>query len=652
MPKDRLRIALFHNSPGYGNKRAIYYLAKGLVEKGHQVDVFIPQTANEDYLPLRDLGLNVRAYGPIRRPKSINLRPFVLEGVAEIGQEWFYQRKMNSINRKIAKDINSDGYDVVYVDRCRATSSPFILQYLKVPSVYYCHEPWRNGYEHIIEEWQRKFQGNVSVFQLFSQRIYGLAKQLQRNYLKRLDRNNALRANRIVTNSQYTRDYIRHAYGKNALVSYLGVDTAIFKPLGLQRQRLVLSVGRLQQLKRHDLTIRAIGMIPENERPKLVIIADVQSSVNREELEQLAKKEKVSLEFKFNVSDQELVEWYNRAALVTYTAVKEPFGLVALEAMACGTPVVGVLEGGLQESIVDGETGFLVEPTPEACAKAIRTILNNPELGERMGAFGIKHVKQNWTWEAATERLEGHLNEVSKKDNQKCEKKRILYVTRLETFYGGNRCLYELVKKLNPMRYETVLVAPPNSIFKEKFKAIGVSFHELQTAVPFKFKNLSKIWSTNLKLIHFVKKEKISLIHINEESCLAESLFPFFMWAKISGISIIFHLRSAGLVFSAFKRFIFLLGHVVCVSKSIYTEFMVSRRSDFLTRPSKEKVVTIYDGIDTSTFSESEDGDAVKREFNLTGHHIIGCVGAIAPINRRATRSRSGCTRSATRPRA
>ncbi len=410
-----MKIALFHNSPGYGNKRAIYYLAKGLMEKGHQIDVFVPQTANEDYLPLRNLDLNIRSYGPVHRPRPINLKPFVLEGAVEVGQEWFYQRRMNQIQRKVACDINSNQYDAVYVDRCRATSSPFILKYLKTPSVYYCHEPWRNGYENIVEEWQCKFRENISVFRLLSQKVYSSMRQLQKYYLKKLDRSNALKASRVVTNSKYTSGYIWNAYGREAMVSYLGVDTTVFKPLSLERQRLVLSVGRLQQLKRHDLTIRALGLVPIENRPKFVIISDRESARNASELKILARELSVNLDIIFNVTDTELVEWYNRAQVVTYMSVKEPFGLVAIEAMACGTPVIGVREGGLQESILDGKTGFLIDAEPKACAKAIQTLLNNSNLREKMGQAGIEHINQNWTWKIAAERFENHLFEVRTK---------------------------------------------------------------------------------------------------------------------------------------------------------------------------------------------------------------------------------------------
>ena len=61
------------------------------------------------------------------------------------------------------------------------------------------------------------------------------------------------------------------------------------------------------------------------------------------------------------ITDEELVILYNKAKLVVYTPYMEPFGLVPLEAMSCGTPVVGVNEGGVMETVLNGKTGILVE---------------------------------------------------------------------------------------------------------------------------------------------------------------------------------------------------------------------------------------------------------------------------------------------------
>ncbi len=86
----------------------------------------------------------------------------------------------------------------------------------------------------------------------------------------------------------------------------------------------------------------------------------------------------------------------------TYT----PFGLVALESMACGTPVVAVSEGGVRETVVPGETGLLVERDPDGFASALIALLGNPARRDEMGRKGVAHVSSAWTWETSVRRME------------------------------------------------------------------------------------------------------------------------------------------------------------------------------------------------------------------------------------------------------
>ncbi len=77
----------------------------------------------------------------------------------------------------------------------------------------------------------------------------------------------------------------------------------------------------------------------------------------------------------------------------------EPFGIVNLEYMACGLPVVATEVGGIPEVVVDGKTGLLIEPNnPQALAAAIEKLLNAPDLRIKMGNAGRKRVEQNFTW--------------------------------------------------------------------------------------------------------------------------------------------------------------------------------------------------------------------------------------------------------------
>jgi glycosyltransferase involved in cell wall biosynthesis len=91
----------------------------------------------------------------------------------------------------------------------------------------------------------------------------------------------------------------------------------------------------------------------------------------------------------------------------------EPFGFVPLESMASGTPVIGVREGGIRETIVDGVTGFLVDRDPAAMARALDRLLAYPQEIEELGRRGREYVCQVWTWERTMTVLEQHLEQAA-----------------------------------------------------------------------------------------------------------------------------------------------------------------------------------------------------------------------------------------------
>lgn len=101
---------------------------------------------------------------------------------------------------------------------------------------------------------------------------------------------------------------------------------------------------------------------------------------------------------------EDVVQLYSHAALFVCPSVYEPFGLINLEAMACGTPVVATAVGGILEVVVHDETGWLVPPAdPPALAAAMRGILAQPERGAAFGRAGRHRVESRFSWERIAE---------------------------------------------------------------------------------------------------------------------------------------------------------------------------------------------------------------------------------------------------------
>jgi glycosyltransferase involved in cell wall biosynthesis len=120
----------------------------------------------------------------------------------------------------------------------------------------------------------------------------------------------------------------------------------------------------------------------------------------------MAKDCDVDLTVRYRPSQLELVSLYGQALAVVFVPIMEPFGLVAIEAMASGTPVIGIKEAAVRESVIDGVTGILVDRDASQIAAAIIRLQQRKETRAEMGRQAIEHVRAHWTWERTIERYE------------------------------------------------------------------------------------------------------------------------------------------------------------------------------------------------------------------------------------------------------
>lgn len=392
-----MKIAVFHNLPSGGAKRALYGYVDYLDKEGHEVDVFVPATANEQFLPLKNVSRNLEVF-PVKKTgtgylySSLKYVPPIIKSISL----W----DLEKTHKQIAERINSADYDLVFSEQDQFTMTPFFLKYIKKPTVYYCPQPPRN--EAILEAIShRKRQINLLKRLVFD---YADNKDLK------LDKNNISHAKYILTNSYFTRESILRVYGVNSFVSYLGIDTDLFQPQKVTEENLVLSVGSCRPSKGYDFLIRSLALIDPEVRPRLVIVSNFSEPGWEEYLQNLASSLNVCMDILNLIDDIKLVSLYNRAKLVLYAPYLEPFGLVPLEAMSCGTPVVAVKEGGVRETVIHGKTGLHTERDESLFAKATLELLSNDEKRYEMSKNGMKYVKEYWTLKHAGDRLSWHLN--------------------------------------------------------------------------------------------------------------------------------------------------------------------------------------------------------------------------------------------------
>jgi len=202
-----------------------------------------------------------------------------------------------------------------------------------------------------------------------------------------------------------------------------GVDRARFHPgdreaaraaLGVTRPHVLAFVGRLQPLKAPDVAVLALAALAR-QRPdldvELLVVGGASGNGNGEpaRLAKLAADAGVADRVRFLAAQphDRLATVYRAADLVLMPSWSESFGLVALEAQACGTPVVAAGVGGLQHAVGDGTTGVLVAShEPEAWAGAVARLLSNPRRLAAMGAAAARFAGVHG-WDRTATRLLG-----------------------------------------------------------------------------------------------------------------------------------------------------------------------------------------------------------------------------------------------------
>lgn len=227
------------------------------------------------------------------------------------------------------------------------------------------------------------------------------------------------RADLVVANSEFTRDELLKLGVRPARITVIhpGVDVQRFRPglpcddlrasIGMQAgERLILSVGRLSRRKGFDHVIQAL---PELARRGLdVRYAVVGIGEDQDHLASLARECAVGgrVHLLGHVSPDDLPRWYNAADVVAMPnrdidGDTEGFGMVFLEAAACGRPAIAGLAGGTGAAVLDGTTGLRVDgDSVAAIGDALARVLTDRALAERLGANGLRRAREEFSWES------------------------------------------------------------------------------------------------------------------------------------------------------------------------------------------------------------------------------------------------------------
>jgi glycosyltransferase involved in cell wall biosynthesis len=225
--------------------------------------------------------------------------------------------------------------------------------------------------------------------------------------MKVIDKKLVSYADYIIANSNFTASQCEKIYGiyKTETI-YPGVSITEFPLAPVEKKDYILCVSRLSKFKNIELVIQAVFLLKQKGLIlKLIIIGDGEEKKNLvSQCKKLGLTENVI--FTGMIDRELLISYYSRALCVVFPSIDEPFGIVPIEAQAAWTPVIVTRSGGPMESVIEGVSGFLVQPgSLDELVEKLLYFLQNPRMAESMGISARRNVVAKFTWEKASEQL-------------------------------------------------------------------------------------------------------------------------------------------------------------------------------------------------------------------------------------------------------
>lgn len=361
-----MQIALIDNLPEGGAKRVVFEQIKYL-SKHHQVSYYT--NTRSSIFPFEKYAQSV-----IRTDLEFQRYSGLLRPLQET-QYFLLALKY----QKIMREIKQSNHDVLLVHPCMHTQAPLALLFSHTPSLYYAEEALR-------------IHSESELFPIVENNMFKkMYEKMRRKTIADLDFSAVKRVTGIVCNSFFTKKNIESYYQRTTDVIHPGVDTSVFFPKN-KKPQYFLFIGEKEYINGYDL----LEKIMKKANHKIVYVNFKSSS--------------------FKITDTELANLYRSSYATLCLARNEPFGLTAIESMACGTPVIAVNEGGHLETVTP-QTGILIERSSQQLLNAMNTMASDTTLRSRFSKNGIMHIQKNFNWKKHGEALEKILLQLGNKKN-------------------------------------------------------------------------------------------------------------------------------------------------------------------------------------------------------------------------------------------
>lgn len=412
-----VRVLFLHPDLGIGGaERLIVDAALALKNRGHKVS-FLTNHHDQDHCfeETRDGTLSIETVGDWL-PRSV---------FGKLAAACAYFRMIYAAFYTVFVLSRQEEIDVIICDQI-SLGIPVLKWAKNSPKiVFYCHFP-----DQLLAK-----PGSV-------------LKRIYRAPLNFLEEWTTGQADSLLVNSKFTRKVFKATFKrlseKDPDVLYPSLNTDFFDQslkknsdkdslmdLPKSVDFLLLSLNRYERKKNLPLAIEALKELREKlskqdfDRVHLIIAGgyDVRVEENVEhhnELEELVKSLELTGKITFlkSPSDADKLWLLRKVDVVIYTPENEHFGIVPLEAMYCGKPVIAANSGGPTETIIHDQTGFLCDPTAESFHKPLLKLLKDKRGADIMGEMGKKRVQQKFSFAAFTDKLDHVVSEVLQRRNK------------------------------------------------------------------------------------------------------------------------------------------------------------------------------------------------------------------------------------------